>query len=508
MVVAHAAWTWPSPASTPEAVGPFSATAVSPPSVYGAYSGDKFFGGFGVTKLFDLDYWTLRERSSQLWVENTYAKGIIKRLVTNIINTGLKLEAIPEEGLLDLPVGSLDDWSEEIENLFAVWAENPPLCDQQASRTFGDIQRAALTEALIEGDVLVVLRMDPKTKLPKINLVRGSKVRTPFNPPKLRKGHRIVHGVEVNASGGHVAFWVVDKNDKDVRVVAYGEKSGRRSAWLFYGTGKRVDDVRGECLLSACLQPLKEIDRFKDATQRKANLNATLAMTVEKTSDKIGTRPLSGGAVRRSTAVADVGGTASRTFNVLDQIPGVVIEDLQTGEKITSHGSGADVNFGPFEEAIISGIAWALEIPPETLKLAYSSNYAASQMATNEFRMFLNKERTRIGGELCKPIYAEWFMSGVLTGRVKAKGFLQSLNVVVNNYAVRPSWLASDWSGAIKPSADLVKQARGYEMLVAMGAITRGRAARELTGTKFSKNVKTLNRENALLFDAQVAVGE
>ncbi len=61
------------------------------------------------------------------------------------------------------------------------------------------------------------------------------------------------------------------------------------------------------------------------------------------------------------------------------------------------------------------------------------------------------------------------------------------------------AWTAADWSGAIKPSVDLTKQATGYTALVEQGFISRDRAARETTGTKFSKNVQKLARENLAL---------
>jgi hypothetical protein len=41
-----------------------------------------------------------------------------------------------------------------------------------------------------------------------------------------------------------------------------------------------------------------------------------------------------------------------------------------------------------------------------------------------------------------------------------------------------------------------------------MGVITRDRASRELTGTKYSKNVQKLRRENELLRDANMPLSE
>jgi hypothetical protein len=41
-----------------------------------------------------------------------------------------------------------------------------------------------------------------------------------------------------------------------------------------------------------------------------------------------------------------------------------------------------------------------------------------------------------------------------------------------------------------------VKEAKAYQIMVSEGWITNARVARELTGTKFSKNIKQLLKEN------------
>ena len=74
----------------------------------------------------------------------------------------------------------------------------------------------------------------------------------------------------------------------------------------------------------------------------------------KKTEDKMGTLPVTGGAVRRDQAsVVDDDGT-TRTFNISSQIPGLVPEELQTGEEpVLLGGQGTDTNFGLFEQAIM-----------------------------------------------------------------------------------------------------------------------------------------------------------
>ncbi|HET9954166.1 MAG TPA: phage portal protein [Polyangiaceae bacterium] len=473
------------------------------PLNYRVHDGSKFDGGYGATDLLWTDYWTLRQRSAQLFQTNLYARGIIRRLVTNEINTGLHLEATPEEALLGREEDSLADWAEDVENRFALWSEEPTVCDNREQLTFGALQALARLEALVCGDVLVVLRQDQRTGLPRVQLISGAAVQTPW-PQVNRPGARIVEGVELDSLDRHVAYWIAQEDGTFKRLPAWGEKTGRRLAWLVYGTERRLDEVRGQPLLALVLQSLREIDRYRDSTQRKATINSLLAVWIKKTSDKPSTRPLTGGGAMRRGVVEtqDSTGTAPRTYRIAEHIPGLVLDELQQGEEpqpFSSHGT--DERFGTFEEAIVQGIGWALEIPPEILRLTYSSNYSASQAAINEFKMYLNKTRNQWGKAFCQPIYCDWLLSAALLRDIEAPGYLEGWRNP-GQYVVVGAWSSADWTGHIKPAVDQSKLVGGYKEMVAEGFITRDRASRELTGTKYSKNVAKLARENAMLAEA------
>jgi lambda family phage portal protein len=462
--------------------------------------GTKFAGGYGVTKLLAADYWTLRARSSQLFETNIYARGVIRRLVTNVINTGLSLEATPEEKILGKEEDELADWSEMVENRFQLWCDSPRLCDQAELKTFGAIQAEAYREALIEGDVLVVLRQDPRTGLPRLQLIKGSNVRTPWGITETGP-NEIKHGVEVDPSGRHVAFYVTQKDGTAKRLPAFGEKSGRRLAWLVYASDKRLDDVRGKPLLSLILQSLQEVDRYRDSTQRKAVVLSMLAMYIEKTQDKLATLPMSAGAVRHGQEIQQTA-DGDRVVRTSEHVPGLVMEDLSPGEKPHAFKvDGSVETFKDFEQAIIQAVAWALEIPPEILTLSFNSNYSASQAALNEFKMFLNMVRTLLGDGLCKHVYIEWLIAECTSRRTKAEGFLESWRDW-SRYDIFAAWTTCDWSGQIKPAVDLTKLVGAYAAAIAEGFIDRARATRELFGLKHSKVVKRIKRENEELAEA------
>lgn len=483
----------------------WSLSDLESPAWFNSWSGNKFPGGFGDTKLYDLDYWTLRKRSGQMFIENMYARGIIRRLVTNEINTGLALECMPEERILGYQEDELADWTEMVENRFTLWGKLPRFCDHRELLTFGGLQRAIRMEALISGDVLQVIRIDPDTGLPRIQLISGELIQTPMN---LWGDPTVVHGVQLDENGRHIGFWITQLNNSSLYLPAYGDSTGRKMAWLVYGSQNRLDAVRGEPILSVILQSLKELDRYKDSAQRKATINSMLAMFIKKTADKPGTLPISNAAVRKGAIQPTPVGYQGRQFGMTGLIPGLVIEELQMGEEpVSGTQGGTDVNLGQFEDVIVRGMSWALEIPPEILQLSFSNNYSASQAAINEFKIYLNRVRTEFGECVCQPVYTDFLISEVLSGRIQAPGFLKAWRNS-NVYDIYAAWLSSDWSGAIKPSTDIRKQSLGYIELVGEGWITNDRASRELTGTKFSKNIKRVKRENAMKVEAATPIAE
>jgi capsid protein len=486
----------------------YSVEALAP--ARGAWNdGDKFPGGFGPTLILATDFWTLRARSAQLFETNIYGRGVIRRLLTNELNTGLHLECTPVESVLGKEEDSLADWSEDVESRFLLWAKDPYLCDYYQRSTFGQLQIQLRRESLLDGDALVVMRQDPKTKLPRIQIIRGSSVESPMTGAP-QKGNKICHGVEIDPAGKHVAFWVRQDDDTIKRLPAWGEKSGRRLAWLVYGTDKRIDDVRGKPLLSLVLQSLREVDRYRDSTQRKATILSMLAAFITKDEDSKGSRSFTAGAVRKDVDMpVDDGGGDPRTYKTQMHHPGLVLDELRKGEKPHAFQvNGTTETFGDFEEAIICAVAWTLEIPPEILRLSFSSNYSASQAAVNEFKQYLNKMRMEFAEAFCEPIYQEWLISEVLNSRIQALGLLDAWRDYYGQFEIVGAWLLSDWTGNIKPSVDPVKTAEGYEKLINMGACTRDRAARETTGTKYSRNIRKLVRENQQLSEANKAIAE
>ncbi len=467
-------------------------------------NGDKFYGGYGNTQLLTLDYWTLRNRSIQLYNENLFAQGLINIFVTNIINTGLTLDATPSGRVLGKSDDFLNDWAENVESRFKIYCDMPEMCDFNGMHTYGELQAIRELHGLVEGDVLTVYHFDKQTMLPKVQLISSSCIQSPLVAPNLKKGHTVEHGVEFDAEKREVAYWVLLDDNKFRRYPRKGAKSGRRVAHLYKPGKNLMNGVRGVPLLGNVLQSLREIDRYRDSVQRKALATSFIAMAVEKDADTISNRPLG------SASSKSVSGTTGDGYslNFKSYNPAVVIDDMPAGHKIKMMDSkGTDLSYADFEAAIINGIAWSKEIPPEVATKMFSSNYAASKQANAEFSMFLDMERTNITKGNDHPFYAEWLLIEVMKGEIVADGLIAAWNDPTK-YATKGAWIASDWSGSIKPNADLVKEGAGWKLLCEEGFATRSKASKALTNTKFSTNMKRLKQENKLWADAMRPVLE
>lgn len=482
----------------------------TPPYSFGYETGERFFGGLGAIDFNTIDYWTLRQRSDNAYRQSIYGLSIIRRLVTSIIVDGLKPEASPYEAILGDVLGKTseewsENWCEDVETRFTLWANDPCSCDATEQQTFGALQELAFREALVGGDCLVTLQIWGNS--PKIRIFPGRAVQSP-GKVSTQKGNRIEHGVELDPQGRHVAYWVRQQDNTFKRLPAWGEKSGRRLAFLLYGNDRRVDEVRGMPLLAIILQSLHDLDKYRASMQRKALVASMVALWVERTQDKLPGSSLANmatGAQRVGATTAAAPTTEPRNFNIAEMIPGAIVEDLGIGETMHAFSSnGVTDSYADFEMACIRSMAYVMEIPPEILVLSFDKSFAASKAANNEFAVFVSKKRQGFANTFNGPIYQEWLLNEVLLNRVKAPGLIEAYRS--NNSLILNAWTAVDFVGAIKPHVDPNKDLAAIETQLRLGLITYARACRQINGMKWSRVIKTLARERAQMIALGIPV--
>lgn len=494
---------------------PPQASIIQRPIVYQTdFAGDKFFGSFGATKDYSfIDYYTLRKRSIQLFEENPYFRGLIRRLVTNEINTGLRLDASPKSDILNIDEDTLQKWADSHETLWSLWSEDPKLCDWKGEKTISEIQAEAKYTAYVTGDCLLVQRISKKTGLPQIEIIDGQFITDPGVEP--RKGNTIEFGVELDKNKKHVAYYVEVQDPKSSktthrRIPVYGEKSGRRISKLIYGTDRLMGRVRGMPIAAIMLTKFKDLDRAADAELRATLINSMIAGVTTKESPGIGTRPMGMGAMAQGQPLADATVTngditVNNNYKTAFKTPGLWIDELAVGEKLESFNTARpNINFAKYEESILNLLCWCVEVPPEIGRLLFTNSFSASRQANNEFKVFLDKQTYKNSNDFNKVIYETFTTYAALTNQTVMPGFLEAR--AKKDWKTVNAWLCSEWTGITRPSIDILKDVNAGEKAVAAGAMTMDDYSRKISGKSFRTVVKKLQREYKLAEDLGVSL--
>jgi len=475
------------------------------------FDGDKFPESFGITRDYimdhGIDYYTLRKRCRQLFIENTYYQGIIKRLIRNEIFTGMFPEPTPIASVLwpnlkeDEREAEAAKYAEQMGDAFNLYANDFSVFDYKQQRTFTEYQEDVRIEAMICGDALVVNRINQRTGLPCWDIISGNNIKTPFEYT-VKKGNTITHGVERDRQGRHVAYWVEEYKDEEyqfTRIPVIGEKSGRQISWLVYGGNKLLDSVRGTPVLASALYMLRDLDRYRDAELRAAVLSSIIPFFLES---ELGTAP-SGGvikneALKKAGINNDNQGEAEKKpqFNFA---PGMIVENLKPGQTIKSfmpsHPNGG---FQLFENTIISAICWYVELPPEVAKLLYGTSYSASRQANTEFDIYLKYRAFKNAKDFSQIIYQEFINQSVLLGDLILPGF-QEVMFNISGWKMRGAWLKCEWPPMSRPSVDMSKEAGAYVLLKDNLVMSHDQISRRFTGMSFRSLCNIRLRENKLM---------
>ncbi len=371
------------------------------------------------------DLKTLRSRSRDLVRNAPIAGGAINGLSTNVVGTGLTLQAAIDRDTLGLTPEQATKWQARAEQIWNHWARRS---DIRRKHQFKQLQDIIFRSVLESGDLLVIRRrqMLPGDLLGlKLQLVEADRVSTPDN--KLGDPN-IVDGVKLNKDGAAVSYfvsnrypesgmgerdWINQLTRKWVQVMALGAASRKRQV-LHIGELSRPGQTRGVPYLSSVIEPIKQLERYTEAEIAAAVIASYFTVfTKTEAAEGLANTTIDPNAVEL--------GTVNSKTNDLELGPGM-INDLMPGEDIEiADPKRPNSNFDPFVQAVLVQIGMRLEIPLEVLTKQFKASYSAARAAMLEARRFYAKRRAWLTIDLCEPVY-EWVIEeAILRGFIDAQ---------------------------------------------------------------------------------------
>jgi capsid protein len=418
------------------------------------------------------NHWYLRQNARSAYHDTSQARALVERFADTVVETGIKADPAPAAEMLGM---SQEDAQHRDGEYFCRFMYS----DRR------DLQNP-----------LQLQYLDP-------NQIRGTEYTSTYGFNESRKD-----GIVRDKDGKEIAYkvWVkgLDERYEEVTIPAKGPKS-KRTMMIHAYQPEYAGQGRGYSRLSHAIQDFENLTDFTAAEIKKAIIQSSITMYTKPSPDNPASNPLEDISIDRPAgpsaglATQTVNGdtTTVQTQNVRYQpipeasfgVPGsAAVFGLQEGEDLKPFESTAPAeSFAKFMEAFVSHLSAASSMPIEVLLMKFGQNYSASRGALVLFWRVATIWRRAMESDFLIPVYESWLGGEIAAGRVSAPGWQDA--------RLRQAWLQVDWIGAPMPHIDPLREGKGKEIMVKLGAVDLDRLAQEYNGSDGTINRAKLKRQ-------------
>lgn len=416
---------------------------------------------------------TLRERSRDHFMGSPLATGALKTIRTNVVGSGLRLNASIDYEFLGLTSEEADAWEVHAEREFRMWAESPN-CDAARRMTFGQLQGLTLLSALMSGDVFASLPLKRRPNTPYelcVALIESDRV---SDPVPVVPGKDIFGGIELDDQGEAVAAYVESSKSQGFgvrrglrewkRVEFFGRETGRRNLLHVSQDWERPGQRRGVPILSPVIETLKQLTRYTDAELMASVVSGMFTVFIKSQSPSL---------LADTVPLQEQVDTADPNSYELGNAAIVGLGDDE--DIVTANPARNNASFDGFVTAVCRQVGTALEIPYELLVKHFTASYSASRAALLEAWKMFRMRRVWLVQSFCQPIYEEWLAEAVAKGRIRAPGFFE-------DPVRRAAWSGAEWYGPSQGHLNPLQEANAARVRIEQEISTREREAAEFSG--------------------------
>lgn len=381
---------------------------------------------------------TLRAQARDLVRNNPWARRGLRRIVTDTVGWGIKPKAKGRG-------------AKHVMDLWERWAETTE-CDAAGRLTFYGLQKLVMRTVVESGEVLIRRRMRlPKDGLAipmQLQVIEPDLLDSGKDGIRTPQGGKIVQGVEFDALGRRVAYWLFDEHPGAQLSMSAVSRRIPAEGIIHVFEQERAGQVRGPSWYASIDLRLHEFDEFEDATLLKQKIAAMMAAFV---TDLDGT----------SAPLGANGGTDSKG-QLLDTLEPGMILSLPAGKQVTVTSPPQATDHQSFSATALRGIAAGLGVTYEDLTGDYSQvNYSSARMAriahsADVYDWLWNM----LIPQLCAPAW---------------KWMLEALVLAGEDVEVMPA----KWTPAPMPMLDPDKEGAAASKMVRAGQMTHDEMIRE-----------------------------
>ena len=451
-------------------------------------------GGGGAEDDIDVHGATLRKRARDLFAGGGLARSGPSTLTTNVVGWGIKPKPKIDGEFLKLTDEKRDEWERNTLREFELWAEST-MCDAERQQNFYGLQELAFLSMLVSGDCFALFGMKENKRTPyqtTLRILEADRIGTPDSNGdstvrETESGGRIVDGVELDKEGAVIRYYIANRhplsqeNSTEIEykaIEAFGKDTGYPNI-LHIMTHERPEQRRGVPFVAACIEYLKQFDRYLTAELAAQVVSAMLTAFITNESD--------GTSVGLEDAVDEDEKVTESDLN-LELRPGAIY-DLPPGKDVkTVNPLRQNTAFQSFVDTFEILIGSGQNIPKEVLIHKYDSNYTAARSALLDFWKTVRVYRSKFNQMFNQQIWEMWLSEAVAIGRVEAPGFF-------DDPAVRRAWCGCMWNGVTMGHVDPKKEVEAAIMRINHNLSTEEQEAAEYNGNDWSEIVRQRKKE-------------
>lgn len=438
--------------------------------------------------------------TKKLATETPIGKAIIDRVTQFTLGQGLFPQSAPEMAVLNCTEEDYARFTSEAESFFRYITDTKDF-DYYRRNTFAQLQRLALKNILISGDVLVhkVFLSKWYNYRPTIQLISGSAI---YNNGGEQDSKKRVGGVELDSKGRETGYWIAQSDDNlhdtfSSKLYSKYNTSGLEEFFLVALNTLEANQLRGIPYLTAVRDAILDLSTYNSATVQKALVQSLFTAFIQHDKEEEIPSSIHPTLANLAQQNADMREEEERIDTGFSLASGNVV-DLAPGESINMVESKTPASgFKEYIDVQLDLIGSAVNVPREALLASFQSSYSASKGSLAVAEKGFSTFRKDIADNFCQPLWDMVIDYGIRLGEIHAPRYLEGTD------RIKKAWLATTWIGPSAISLNPVQEVNAYVTAIQNGLCTHEQAVRSLYGKDFEevadrlkKEIETLNAVN------------